>query len=70
MQAALGLAQIKKLPAFIEQRKKNFSKLKKGLSTLSAQLLLPEPTAGTNPSWFGFLIALKPDAGITRKEFI
>jgi len=70
MQAALGLAQLKKLPDFIEIRKKNFEKLKKGLSPLSNKLLLPEPTPGTVPSWFGFLITLKPEAGISRKELI
>lgn len=70
MQAALGLAQLKKLPSFIETRKKNFEKLKAGLASLQNKIQLPEPTSGTNPSWFGFLITLKPDAGITRKDLI
>lgn len=70
MQAALGLAQLKKLPDFIVARKKNFERLKKGLTPLKNKLLLPDPTPGTNPSWFGFLITLKPEAGISRKELI
>lgn len=70
MQAALGLAQLKKLPSFIETRRKNFSKLKAGLSSLSNKIILPEPTPGSNPSWFGFLITLKENAGISRNDLI
>jgi CDP-6-deoxy-D-xylo-4-hexulose-3-dehydrase len=70
MQAALGLAQLKKLPAFIEIRRKNFEKLKQGLSSLKDKIVLPEPTPGTSPSWFGFLVTLKADAGISRNEMI
>ena len=70
MQAALGLAQLKKLPDFIDTRKKNFEKLKMGLSHLQNKIILPEPTPGSNPSWFGFLITLKANAGISRNEII
>ena len=70
MQAALGLAQLKKLPDFIKTRKKNFEKLKMGLSHLQNKIILPEPTPGSNPSWFGFLITLKSNAGISRNEII
>ena len=70
MQAALGLAQLKKLPDFINTRKKNFEKLKMGLSHLQNKIILPEPTTGSNPSWFGFLITLKANAGISRNEII
>ena len=70
MQAALGLAQLKKLPDFIKTRKKNFDRLKMGLSHLQNKIILPEPTHGSNPSWFGFLITLKPNAGISRNEII
>ena len=70
MQAALGLAQLKKLPDFINTRKKNFEKLKMGLSHLQNKIILPEPTPGSNPSWFGFLITLKANAGISRNEII
>ena len=70
MQAALGLAQLKKLPDFIHRRKKNFERLKSGLSHLSEKLILPEATPGSDPSWFGFLITLTDKAGITRNELI
>ena len=70
MQAALGLAQMKKLPEFIRIRKNNFNRLKKGLSALQDKLILPEPTPNSDPSWFGFLITLKPEAGITRNDLI
>ena len=70
MQAALGLAQLKKLPDFIKTRKKNFDRLMMGLSHLQNKIILPEPTHGSNPSWFGFLITLKPNAGISRNEII
>lgn len=70
MQAALGLAQLKKLPAFINMRNSNFEKLKAGLSPLKNKIILPEPTPGTVPSWFGFLITVKDNAGITRNELV
>jgi CDP-6-deoxy-D-xylo-4-hexulose-3-dehydrase len=70
MQAALGLAQLDKLDDFVAKRKHNFNKLKKGLSDLSHKLILPEATPHTQPSWFGFLITIKLDAGITRNELI
>jgi CDP-6-deoxy-D-xylo-4-hexulose-3-dehydrase len=70
MQAALGLAQLKKLPGFIEVRRNNYSKLKKGLADLGNKIILPQPTFGSNPSWFGFLITVKEDAGITRNDLI
>lgn len=70
MQAALGLAQLKKLPTFINTRNRNFEKLKEGLSPLTDKIILPEATPGTIPSWFGFLITVKDDAGITRNELV
>ena len=70
MQAAVGLAQMKKLPAFIAQRKANFAALKAGLAELDNILLLPEATEGSDPSWFGFPVAVKPDAPFTRNEFV
>ncbi len=70
MQAALGLAQLKKLPAFIETRKHNFNRLRKGLNDLSGKLILPDATEHSDPSWFGFLITLKPEAGVERNKVI
>jgi CDP-6-deoxy-D-xylo-4-hexulose-3-dehydrase len=70
MQAALGLSQLDKLDDFIQKRKHNYQRLKEGLADLKHKLILPEPTPGSEPSWFGFLITLKKDAGITRNELI
>ncbi|HKR03757.1 MAG TPA: lipopolysaccharide biosynthesis protein RfbH [Bacteroidia bacterium] len=70
MQAALGLAQLKKLPQFIATRKHNFERLKKGLVDLSHKIILPGATPHSDPSWFGFLITVKENAGITRNELI
>ncbi|HMS64703.1 MAG TPA: lipopolysaccharide biosynthesis protein RfbH [Ignavibacteria bacterium] len=70
MQAALGLAQLKKLDSFIEIRNRNFERLKAGLLNLSDKLILPEATPGSEPSWFGFLITIKDNAGISRNELI
>lgn len=59
MQASIGVAQLKKLPLFIEKRKSNFEKLKAGLSGLDDKIILPEPEKNSIPSWFGFLITCK-----------
>lgn len=59
-QAALGCAQLKKLPQFIEKRTKNAQYLMNKLSDLKDYLILPEVREGVKPSWFGFLISVKP----------
>jgi len=56
MQAAIGVAQLKKLPSFVEARNRNFDLLRKGLSHLEGELIFPEVCAGAVPSWFGFPI--------------
>jgi CDP-4-dehydro-6-deoxyglucose reductase, E1 len=66
MQAAVGVSQLKKLDSFIAARKNNFATLRKGLEDLQHVLLLPEATEGSDPSWFGFPIAVKPESGVTR----
>lgn len=68
MQAAIGVAQLKKLPRFIEARKRNFSFLKRHLMKYEKYLILPEPTEGSSPSWFGFPILVKEDAPFTRND--
>ena len=68
MQAAVGCEQLKKFPSFIEKRKKNWKYLREALACVSDRLILPEPAEGSDPSWFGFLITVKPEAGITRNE--
>lgn len=70
MQAAVGLAQIGKLPAFHVARRKNFAFLKTNLSDLQEFLILPEATAGSDPSWFGFPIAVRAGAPFNRDELV
>ena len=70
MQAALGLAQLEKLTDFIHTRRKNFDLLTKELSRHTDKLILPQATEHSNPSWFGYLVTVKPEAGITRDELI
>ena len=67
MQAAIGCAQLEKLDRIVEARRKNWQTLYEGLKDLP-QLMMPEPEADSNPSWFGFLIAVRPEAGFTRNE--
>ncbi len=70
MQAALGVSQLNKLPYFIERRKHNFEYLKAALRTLDEFLILPEATAESDPSWFGFPIGVREDAPFTREQLI
>ena len=69
-QAALGVSQLKKLPRFIEIRRRNFQILYNGLKNLEEFFILPEATANSQPSWFGFPIAVRPEAPFTRRELI
>ena len=69
-QAAVGVAQLKKLKGFISARKENFRHLKAGLEDLGELFALPEPTPGSDPSWFGFPIAVRPEWPITRNQVI
>lgn len=59
MQAAIGCAQLEKLPEFCRRRRENFNRLNKRLSDLEEKLILPEACPDSNPSWFGFLITCK-----------
>ena len=68
MQAAIGCAQLEKLDSFISLRKENWSYLREGLSRFSDRLILPEALEGSEPSWFGFLITVREDAGFSRDE--
>jgi CDP-4-dehydro-6-deoxyglucose reductase, E1 len=70
MQAAVGVSQMKKLPAFIEMRRKNFEILYQGLGDLDEFLLMPEATPGSIPSWFGFPLTVKEDAPFSRNDLI
>ena len=66
MQAAVGCAQLDKLPYFTERRRQNFDKLYNGLSPLLDVLQLPEATANSTPSWFGFLVTLRDRNNLSR----
>jgi CDP-6-deoxy-D-xylo-4-hexulose-3-dehydrase len=70
MQAAVGVAQLKKLPAFIKKRQENFQYLYDGLKDLEEYLILPEATPNSSPSWFGFPITIREDAPFTRNELV
>jgi CDP-6-deoxy-D-xylo-4-hexulose-3-dehydrase len=56
LQASIGVAQLKKLPGFIERRRHNFDRLSAGLADLSDKLILPVATKNSAPSWFGYLM--------------
>ena len=68
MQAAIGCAQLKKFPAFVERRKHNFSRLKEGLKGTEDCFILPEPCNNSDPSWFGFLITCRE--GMDRNQIV
>ena len=70
MQAAVGVAQLQKLDGFIEARQRNFALLREGLRDLEEFFVLPEATAGAEPSWFGFPIAVRAGAPFTRHRAI
>ena len=70
MQAAVGCAQLKKLPEFVKKRKENWEYLREGLQPLEEYFLLPEPEANSEPSWFGFLLTVKDNVGFTREEIV
>ena len=70
MQAAVGVAQLRKLPAFIEARRRNFRHLNDGLRDLREYFILPEATPGSDPSWFGFPLAVRTGSKLTRKSVI
>ncbi|HEY8892446.1 MAG TPA: lipopolysaccharide biosynthesis protein RfbH [Clostridium sp.] len=68
MQAAIGCAQLKKFPSFVERRKENFKRLKEGLLEVEDKLILPVSCENSDPSWFGFLITCKE--GLDRNKVV
>ncbi len=68
LQAAVGVEQLKKFPTFIEKRKANWKYLREALADLEDKLILPEPTENSEPSWFGFLISVRPESGLKRND--
>ncbi len=70
MQAALGLAQLDKVDRFIAARRENFQYLRRALEPLQDTLQLPVPTENSEPSWFGFPLAVREDAPFTRDQLV
>ena len=68
MQAAVGVAQLKKLPSFVERRRHNFARLRAALADMEEFFILPEATANANPSWFGFLLTCRE--GVDRTKIV
>src|SRR3954453_22664739 len=70
MAAAGGVAQLEKLPRFVEERKRNWEKLRAGLEPLQDVLMLPEATPNSEPSWFGFTVHVREDAPFSRRDVV
>jgi CDP-6-deoxy-D-xylo-4-hexulose-3-dehydrase len=70
MQAAIGVSQLKKLPGFVEDRKRNWRRLSDALKRYEDVLVLPEATPGSDPSWFGFAITVRPNARFKRADLV
>jgi CDP-6-deoxy-D-xylo-4-hexulose-3-dehydrase len=68
MQAAIGLAQLKKLDRFIRRRKENFAAWQRAFSQWEDRFILPKIISGADPAWFAYPVTVKPDAGFTRTE--
>ncbi len=70
LQAAIGVAQLKKLPGFIKKRKENFRLLYEGLIKYEKYFILPEATLNSDPSWFGFSLLIREGAPFSRDKII
>jgi CDP-6-deoxy-D-xylo-4-hexulose-3-dehydrase len=70
MQAAIGVAQLDKLDGFIAARRANFARLRAGLASLEDVFVLPDATAGSEPSWFGFPLSVRPSAPFARRDLV
>lgn len=68
LQAAVGVEQLKKFPSFIERRKHNWARLHAALEDIQEKIILPEPAENSDPSWFGFLISVRPETGLNRND--
>ena len=70
MQAAIGVAQLKKLPDFIAARRRNHAALTDGLRKFEKHLILHKAIAGADPSWFGYVITVRPEAPFKRHDLV
>ncbi len=69
-QAAVGLAQLDRLPGFVESRRRNWQRLHDGLADLEEHFVLPRATDHSEPSWFGFAVTVRPDAPFRREALV
>jgi CDP-4-dehydro-6-deoxyglucose reductase, E1 len=70
MQAAIGCAQLRKLPNFIEARKRNHTRIAAGLQPHADKLILHSAPDKADPSWFGYVITVRPESGLTRADVV
>jgi len=70
MQAAIGVEQLNKLPAFVERRKENFARLFDALKRYSHYVILPKATSRADPSWFGLALLVRDDAPFNRSDLV
>lgn len=70
MQAAIGLAQLKKLPLFIKKRRENFQRLKELLSPYEKYFLFSESEKNADPSWFGFMMVIRDSAPFAKRDIV
>jgi len=70
IQAAIGLAQLDRLPTFVEARRNNWRYLANALKGLEEYLLLPEPQEGSDPSWFGYAITVLDSSPVLRNDIV
>ncbi len=68
LQAAVGVEQLKKFPSFIERRCHNWERLRMALQPVGDRFILPEPAENSRPSWFGFLLSIRPESGLNRNS--
>ena len=68
IQAAIGCEQLNKLPGFINKRNENWKRLTDDLKPAADKLILPEPAENSVPSWFGYVISIRPGMGINRNK--
>ncbi|MGH2904588.1 MAG: lipopolysaccharide biosynthesis protein RfbH [Solirubrobacteraceae bacterium] len=70
MQAAVGVAQLEKLPSFTVSRRENWQRLREAFAEYEEYLMMPEPTPNSDPSWFGFKLIVRDEAPFTRTQLV
>jgi CDP-6-deoxy-D-xylo-4-hexulose-3-dehydrase len=70
LQAAVGVAQLARLDGFVAARRANWAFFREALADLGDVLVLPEPTPGSEPSWFGFMVTVREGAPFTRDQLV